>query len=126
MRFFHFKVTDSKTAQKSKLLWFQTTQENYFSLGPLSHQEVQSKLKSLGRDTSTGPDNITACYIKVAVDIICPPLTHIINSFINASLFPTLWKSAQIVPIGKIASPVKKATFVPSLFYLYCLKSLKH
>ena len=80
-----------------------SNKENYFSLRPVSHQEVQNELKSLQRATSTGPDNIPARYIKLAADIICPPLTHIINLFINASLFPTLWKNDRIVPIVKIS-----------------------
>eukprot|EP00112_Aurelia_sp_Birch-Aquarium-sp1_P020387 Seg5240.1 transcript_id=Seg5240.1/GoldUCD/mRNA.D3Y31 product="RNA-directed DNA polymerase from mobile element jockey" protein_id=Seg5240.1/GoldUCD/D3Y31 len=87
--------------------------ENYFNLRQVSNQEVLKQLKSLRRDTSTGPDNIPARYIKLAVDIICSSLTHIINSFINESTFPILWKNARIVPIGKIASPIEKGDFRP-------------
>ena len=86
---------------------------NCFNLRHVLYHEVLKELQSLRRDTSTGPDNIPARYIKLAMDVICAPLTHIINSFINHSAFPTSWKKARIVPIGKITNPTEKSDFRP-------------
>ena len=86
---------------------------NCFNLRHVLYHEVLKELKSLRRDTSTGPDNIPARYIKLAIDVICYLLTHIINSFIDHSTFPTSWKKARTVPIGKIAHPLEKSDFRP-------------
>ena len=75
--------------------------------------EVLKELQSLRGDTPTGPDNIPAPYIKLAIEVIYSPLTHIINSFISHNAFPTSWKKARIEPIGKSTNPSEKGDFRP-------------
>ena len=49
----------------------------------------------------------------MVAEIICSPLTHIINAFIENNRFPTLWKLARIVPINKVVRPTEKSHFRP-------------
>ena len=84
-----------------------------FHLQHTSYEHVLKQLKLLRNDTSTGPDEIPTRFVKMVDEIICSPLTHIINTFIENNKFPTLWKAARIVPINKVTTPTEKSHFRP-------------
>ena len=70
-------------------------------------------LKLLKNDTSTGPDDIPAKFIKPVIDIVCSPLTHIINTFINKQKFPHSWKLCRVCPIPKVTNPIDNTRYRP-------------
>jgi len=46
-------------------------------------------------------DNVSAKYLKKSAVIVAPILVHIFNCSIKSNSFPTLFKTAKIVPIYK-------------------------
>ena len=84
-----------------------------FHLHRTSYQNVLKQLKLLRNDISTGPDEIPIRFVKMVAEILCSPLTHIINAFIENNKFPSLWKVARIVPINKVATSTEKSHFRP-------------
>ena len=84
-----------------------------FHLHHTSYQNVLKQLKQLRNDISTGPDEIPIRFVKMVAEILCSPLTHIINALIENNKFPTLWKIARIVPINKVVTPTEKSHFRP-------------
>ena len=76
-----------------------------FKLHCVSRQEVDQEINKLRSDTSTGMDQITVRFVKLAKDYISGPITHIINRCIVTSSFPKLWKIARISPIPKVNEP---------------------
>ena len=84
-----------------------------FSLYQTTYDEVLKQLKLIRNDLSTGPDEIPMRYIKLVDDVICSPLTHIINAFIEDNSFPSLWKIARVVPINKVPSPTESSHYRP-------------
>ena len=56
---------------------------NLFNLHQVTHTEVLKELTTMRNDSSTGPDQIPAKYLKLVAEYIASPLTHIINSFIS-------------------------------------------
>ena len=56
---------------------------NLFNLRHVTHTEVLKELTTIRNDSSTGPDQIPAKYLKLVAEYIASPLTHIINSFIS-------------------------------------------
>ena len=72
-----------------------------FHLRPVTFNEVLRETKGIRSDTSTGPDQLPAKYLKIVAQLIAGPLTHIINSFVAVSSFPDAWKVARITPIPK-------------------------
>jgi len=46
-------------------------------------------------------DNVSAKYLKMSAVIVAPILVHIFNCSIKSNDFPTLFKTAKIVPIYK-------------------------
>ena len=69
---------------------------NLFNLRQVTHREVLKELTTMRNDSSTGPDQIPAKYLKLVAEYISSPLTHIINSFISCQRFPGSWKQARV------------------------------
>jgi hypothetical protein len=84
-----------------------------FSLRYVTHAEILKELTTIRNDNSTGPDQIPAKYLKLVVEYIASPLTHIINSLISRQTFPDAWKQARVSPIPKIANPTEPDHFRP-------------
>ena len=84
-----------------------------FNLRLVTYNEVVNNLKSLRSDCSTGSDQIPVKFLKLVVDLIASPLTHIINSFISSSSFPAAWKIARILPIPKTDLPTEPDHYRP-------------
>ena len=84
-----------------------------FNLRFVTYNEVLNNLKSMRSDCSTGVDQIPVKFLKPVADLIASPLTHIINSFISCSSFPTAWKIGRISPIPKIDQPTESDHYRP-------------
>ena len=94
----------------------QSAQElEHLSIGEIKH--LMNKL-DVGKSTST-EDFPTWVSVEGKEDI-CLPLHNIINSMLDTSEFPNMWKRAQIRPIPKIACPSKYKDYRPIsiLFHL--------
>ena len=53
------------------------------------------------RNTSTGPDNIPAWVLKEHADCLGAPIASIFNCSLREGVLPTVWKSANIIPLPK-------------------------
>ena len=84
---------------------------NLFNLRQVIHTEVLKELTTMRNDSSMGPDQIPAKYLKLVAEYIASPLTHIINSFISCQRFPDAWKQARVSPIPKITNPTEADHF---------------
>ena len=62
---------------------------------------VRSALMSLTQNKACGPDNISARTIIECREELVVPLMKICNLSVTSGVFPTRWKSANIVPIYK-------------------------
>jgi hypothetical protein len=57
---------------------------------------VLEALKSLKTCKSTGTDNISARFLKIAAPVIAPSIAKII--IMETAVFPTRWKTANVIP----------------------------
>ena len=65
-----------------------------FNLRCVSLKEVEKEIDKICSNTSTGIDQITVKFLKLAKKHISGPLTHIINCCFATSSFPRIWKIA--------------------------------
>ena len=72
-----------------------------FSFRPFSQFEVFEALQSLNPKTSTGEDNLDSFFLKLSAPVITEQLTHIFNLSIITGRVPSVWKSAQVIPLHK-------------------------
>ena len=68
---------------------------------PVQEAKVYRLIKDLKAKTSFGTDDISAELLKLGGEILCVPLTYIINRSIVTGKFPTQWKEAIIKPLFK-------------------------
>ena len=87
--------------------------EDGFCIPNVSSDKVYRVIKNLRSDCSTGPDKISAKYIKLVADTLAGPLTKIINSSIDLTMFPEAWKVSRISPIPKNETSMKHEDLRP-------------
>ena len=67
----------------------------------ISVDDTVSALRKVKTNKSTGPDNIPAWVLKEHADCLAAPLASIFNCSLREGVLPTVWKSANIIPLPK-------------------------
>jgi hypothetical protein len=77
--------------------------------------EPATVYKSILEITSSaeGHDGVCVKMLKLIPQVILPTLTNIVNSSLQMSTFPSVWKKALICPIPKIKRPESPKDFRP-------------
>lgn len=86
---------------------------NSFTFTIVSEEEVLKLITSLNVSKSTGCDNISAKFVKFGADVICTPLTYIINLSLRKSTVPDDFKLARVVPLFKKGSRSEEGNYRP-------------
>ena len=84
-----------------------------FSLKTVSEGEVRKIVLNLKRKKSTGLDDLSGDLLKSCADVMITPLTWIVNSSIQQSIFPTKWKIAKVSPLLKKGDAKNKTNYRP-------------
>ena len=83
---------------------------NFFAFDSLSEQytlqaveckEIEDIITKMPSNKAPGSDNIPIRVIKDCFPSVCPAITSIINSSLISTVFPTIWKIAEVTPILK-------------------------
>ena len=86
------------------------TESDSFPLLPVNHQEnfeicsersIFDLLINLRTDKACGSDGVNPIFLKTCADVICRPLSHLINLSFQQGVFPNVWKMADVCPIPK-------------------------
>ena len=67
----------------------------------ISVGDTLSALRKVKTSKSTGPDNIPAWVLKEHANSLAAPLTSIFNCSLREGVLPTMWKTANIIPLPK-------------------------
>ena len=86
---------------------------NPFTFSTISVSLVKSRLTSLDITKSSGPDNLSAKFLRTAADQIAVPLTDLFNSSLQNGGVPSEWKHSHITPVHKGGTPVDPGNFRP-------------
>lgn len=70
----------------------------------MTQEDVLSAIKAI-TSQAVGADGISIKMLSLVVPFCCEYITNIFNEMIRDSIFPKLWKNANIRPISKVASP---------------------
>ncbi|XP_033628919.1 uncharacterized protein LOC117291377 [Asterias rubens] len=68
---------------------------------PVQPWEVLKQLQRISSTKASGPDNISARFIRQYSYELSKPLTHIINASFAQLIVPAQWKRAIVVPVPK-------------------------
>lgn len=104
----HFTNHPSITSIKSNIKF-----TNIFKFNPVTEIQVSKMLKSINPKKAIGIDGIPPLLLKISADIITKPLTCLINQSIKEGVFPTLAKTAAILPVFKKDDRSQKKNYRP-------------
>ena len=65
------------------------------------------------RSKAEGEDHISIVFLKLCLVEFLPVLEHLFNFCLQHGVFPSLWKTANVIPIPKISNPVMCKDYRP-------------
>lgn len=93
--------------------------QSFFFL-PVCQDEIIAISKTFAAVRATCYDNVLLSIIRLTIDSIVEPFTHIINLFISQGIVPDEMKIARVIPLIKAGDHSLFANYrpvsVPSLF----------
>ena len=93
-----------------------------FKFESIHPSAILKQLQTLQCNKATGLDNIDARMLKDAAEVICSPLTHIMNQSLRTGIIPFSWKKAKVTPIFKGDSPISPNNYRPISVLPVCMK----
>jgi len=93
-----------------------------FKFFPIAEEDVTRCVLKI-KTNAIGEDGIPAKFIKMILPFILAPLTHIINSCLTFSIFPSMWKNAVIIPVPKKEPAIDLSDYRPKAI-LPCLSKV--
>ena len=75
--------------------------ESRLSVITLTPVKVYTLLKTLDIAKANGPDEISNTMLKQTAEVIAEPLSRLFNKSMGCSVFPDIWKQANVTPIFK-------------------------
>ena len=103
------KINATFQAVSSSLPKLQPTHQHPQSLLPdkynVSVEEVEKKLMKIEIKKAQGPDGIPNWILRDFCGYLAPPIASIFNSSFREGFIPSIWKSADVVPLPKITPP---------------------
>ena len=68
-------------------------------------EEVEAYLSRLNAYKAAGPDEISSRFLKEHAAVLCEPVAALLNASVREGFVPTVWKSAEVIPVPKIHPP---------------------
>ena len=90
-----------------------SNKEQINSIPLLTENDTFKYIKQLKNKKSSGTDNISTYFLKLALPFINTPLTHIYNTCIVQGVFPNLLKQAKVIPLPKCKNPKELNNYRP-------------
>lgn len=112
----HFKRLKEYTFKK-----LQNASE--FKIAHITVDFIEKYIDNLSVAKSTGLDNISPKFLKIAAKTLSPVLAQIINTYIDNSYFPCAWKKAKVIPVYKNGSQEALGNYRP-ISILPCLSKI--
>lgn len=107
------KSVEEKIPRVEKHFSFFLDEPNRYSitLNPCSTNEIKYFLDKLDTSKSSGPFSVPTSILKNHKDVLLDPITTLVNKSLNEGTFPTILKSATVIPIHKKNDTKKCANY---------------
>ena len=93
-------------------------------LSPVTETEINKIIRAL-KDSAKGHNDISSPFLKLALNSIVDPLTHICNMSLTEGVFPDTLKVANVIPLIKSEDPMFLTTTGLCHYCVYCQNSLR-
>jgi retron-type reverse transcriptase len=109
---FNSNFVGSVTGPQPSIIFNHNESFDGFSFSLVEEDMVFGAVMSVKSD-AVGDDGLPLKFIKLILPDLLPILTHVLNHVIMTSSFPSLWKTALVVPIPKSSGPAQVSDFRP-------------
>ena len=82
-------------------------------LSPVTEDELLKIVQAMKNGHSEGPDGSSNYLIKKTIDCYVGVIAHIVNSSFKDGIFPTVFKSAKVIPLHKGSDPKLPSNYRP-------------
>ena len=82
-------------------------------LGKTNPKEVKDILLSIKPNKATGYNLIPPCAVKQSADVLCYPLSTLVNYVLDTGKIPQQWKLGEVVPVYKNNCGLNKSNYRP-------------
>jgi hypothetical protein len=103
---------DIPVSQGSPLDYVSSNMQSSFFVNPVSSNEISCIIANL-KKTGSNENTLPVTLLIHARDILCVPISNIINSSFSEGKFPDVLKVAEIVPIFKAGLPNSVSNYRP-------------
>ena len=79
----------------------------------ITSEDVKDQLKNLNTSKAFGPDNISPKFLKEGSSVLVPVLQALFNKCLHQSVFPNIWKRANVIPVHKKESKDNLSNYRP-------------
>lgn len=79
----------------------------------ITESDVEDILSSLDTSKATGPDLINPRLLKEASSVLKYPLCRLFNLSLSESIYPSIWKNANVAPVFKKDDPSNVKNYRP-------------
>ena len=100
-QYFTSQCTQPPGAENHPLPPFEYETQARLSDMSFSIPEVRKILKSLDVNKATGPEGISIFLLKNTTDVLAKPPCKLFNYSLEAGVFPSDWKTSNVVPVHK-------------------------
>ena len=94
------------------------------SLGKTNPKEVKEILLSLKPNKATGYDLIPPRAVKQSADVLCYPLSTLVNYVLDDGKIPQQWKLGEVAPVYKKNCALNKSNYRANYHSAVTLKSV--
>ena len=84
-----------------------------FFVNPTDKAEIEDVISSLDSNKSVGPNSIPTEILKLLKDDISSQLSEIFNISLSSGVFPSILKTAKVIPIHKKDSKLDFSNYCP-------------
>ena len=92
----------------------------------VENEEILSLVRNLDPNKSMGSDGISGKMLLLCDDSVCLPLQIIFKNILSSSIYPVMWKLANVTPIFKKCDKQLIKNYRPISLLLFVEKSLKN
>ena len=80
---------------------------------PINKEKILRLIRSLDSNKAHGFDGISVAMINICYDCLVEQLSLIYNACLETGVYPSCWKSANIIPVHKKGSRQEKKNYRP-------------
>ena len=84
-----------------------------FVLKPVTLPELSAAVRQMSSSAAVGLDGVPMYAVRQCFAVIGPELLHVINASIVSGMFPSMWKTALVVPLHKSGDVTVAGNFRP-------------